>query len=215
MVWVDFAGFNVKSTISFAPYRNTRHVNSGCQTWRLDRVIARLALPPGQASPKPLGKIWTVPSATQLLVTIIVFIKLPGHLLKCSSCCSADLKPSSQVIKYVLEEPDNVLTGGTEGERASPLSKHQTYRLPQMWHPCCLRAGDGGSKGELEVLVSGAGALSGMVPGRSCQPRAMLQGCSAAWKVSRHPRPLYKQHRRMCVLLCRRNGNIWSFPQSP
>lgn len=35
------------------------------------------------------------------------------------------LKHSSQVIKYVLEEPDNVLTHGMEGGQASPLGTHK------------------------------------------------------------------------------------------
>lgn len=40
------------------------------------------------------------------------------------------LKHSSQVIKYVLEEPDKVLTCGMEREQASPLSKYkQTQNL--------------------------------------------------------------------------------------
>lgn len=47
MVCVDFAGFNVKSDISFAHYRNTRYaewlgVNSGCQIWKVDREIAKV-----------------------------------------------------------------------------------------------------------------------------------------------------------------------------
>lgn len=71
-----------------------------------------------------------VPSATWLLVIIIVFINPPGHLLKCLNCCSADYTYSSQVIKYVLEEPDKVLTHGMARKQASPLSKYkQTENL--------------------------------------------------------------------------------------
>lgn len=90
------------------------------------------------------------------------------------------LKPSSQVIKYVSEEADDVLTCGSERrERTSPLSKHKTHRLPQMQCPCCLRPEDGESKGELEVQERGAGALSDG-PWQELQPWGSA-GCSAPW----------------------------------
>lgn len=59
-----------------------------------------------------------------LLVTTMAFIKPPGHLLE----LLRQLKDSSQVIKYALEETDKVLTRDMEGEKN--LSKYKAITNP-------------------------------------------------------------------------------------
>lgn len=178
MVSVDFAGFNEKSTISFAPYRNTRYagVNSGCQTRKVDRKIVKVGSATRASQSQTSGE--NLKNSAKCYVAfshhncIYKATRPPAQVLE---LLLSRLKHSSQVIKYVLEEPDDVLTGGTERQRASPLSKHKhkTYRLPQMRHRCCFRPGDAESKAELGLWVSRA--LRWCLPG-AASPRALLQG---------------------------------------
>lgn len=128
MVSVDFAGFNVKSAISFAPYRNTRYagVDSGCQTWKVDREIAKIG--PATRASQSQTSGGNLKNSAKCSVAfshhncIYKATRPPAQVLE---LLLSRLKHSSQVIKYVLEEADNVLTRGTDREQASPLSEHK------------------------------------------------------------------------------------------
>lgn len=94
-----------------------------------------LALSPEQVNRRPLKTLWRmVPSAMCLLVTTMAFIKPPGHLLE----LLRQLKVSSQVIKYALEETDSVNSWHGRGKILEQIqSKHKLYRLSQNWQLHC------------------------------------------------------------------------------
>lgn len=106
-------------------------MNSGCQTWKVDRETAKVGSAARASQSRTSGE--NLKNGAKCNVTfshhdcIYKATRPPAQVLE---LLLSRLKHSSQVIKYVLEEPDNVLTRGTEREQASPLSKHeQTQNL--------------------------------------------------------------------------------------